>query len=143
MNLTPFEELYEHFTYDEKTGVYSAENVLTERNGLPMMLYELRVYIVEGIVTKVESVSDIVSSKDGVIGRSYTIIDVMDLGTTKVELPKIEDAELTDEEAWHAAFEKTLAVDNYSIAVETYRDFTIPNQADGAIFYTQKITQNT
>ena len=143
MNLTPFEELYEHFAYDEKTGVYSAENVLTERNGLPMMLYELRVYIVEGIVTKVESVSDIVSSKDGVIGRSYTIIDVMDLGSTKVELPKIEEAELTDEEAWYAAFEKTLAVDNFSISLESYADYADPEGQDSVVFYTQKITQNT
>ncbi|MBR2321934.1 MAG: hypothetical protein IKA57_07320 [Clostridia bacterium] len=143
MNLTPFEELYEHFTYDEKTGVYSAENVLTKRNGLNMMLYELRVYIVEGIVTKVESVSDIVSSKDGVIGRSYTIIDVMDLGGTEVELPKIEEAEMTDEEAWHAAFEKTLAVDNFSISLESYADYADPEHQDSMVFYTQKITQNT
>lgn len=114
MNLERFEELYEHFTYKEAEGCWYAENILTETNGREMYLYELRVIIENGLVVKVESVSDLVSSNDGVIGRSRSTIIVSDLDKTVVELPKLGNAQQVTENEWKAALSATVNATNVS-----------------------------
>ena len=106
-NLMEYQKMFEYFTFDEKTNSFYAKNVPYDRNGTTITLYELRVYIENGMVTKVYSDSDILKTYPEVeiIGRSQTTITFTDFDATVVDLPVIKAEQQVTEEEWLAAMD--------------------------------------
>lgn len=115
-------------TYNEAEEIYTAENIVVYRNDMAMTIYTIRVKVVDGALVWMESESDIVSSRDGVIGRSTSRMVWSDIGTTVVELPTIEEepdgAQGMTQEEWDDAFAKTLAQTNYTMDMNLQQFYT-------------------
>ena len=115
-------------TYNEAEEIYTAENIVVYRDDMAMTIYTIRVKVVDGALVWVESESDIVSSRDGVIGRSTSRMVWSDIGTTVVELPALEedepetDGNLTAEE-WQTITANTKASDKFAATIQKVHEF--------------------
>ena len=125
-NLAEYQKMFEYFTFDEKTNSFYAQNVPYDRNGTTITLYELRVYIENGMVTKVYSDSDILKTYPEVeiIGRSQTTITFSDFGQTMVELPVIKAEQQVTEEEWLAALDLAVNTNNVTVHMNYINDYT-------------------
>ncbi len=83
-------EIYSSFTFDDKTGVYSAETVSIA--GGHVTLSDVEIIMSGGKIAKVEC-----TYEDGFEGDGDERVTVDHIGTTKIEVPKISDGDSGDD----------------------------------------------